>query len=295
MDKDKAKFLLQSFRPDGADASDPEFAEALALAAADRELGDWLAKERATDAAFAAMLNEVKIPEDLRENLFAAFAGEAVNGELDETDASFAGALSSIAAPEGLRDQILNAMNAEAEAKRVVPMAPSASSRVSNWLMTAAVAAAVVLGAFVALNFPAENRVSPALVERSMIGFFEADYSLDQLGSDHGPLKKWLASNDLPTPGVMPVGLESSPSLGCKEIEIAGKPASLICFDSEEGVVHLVVLNRADVETALPALANADCIGCKKSGWSRVSWEQDDKALILLGEMEPENLRKVVF
>ena len=54
MDKEQAKFILQSFRPDGADAQDPDFAEALALAAQDRELGDWLASERAQDAAFAA-------------------------------------------------------------------------------------------------------------------------------------------------------------------------------------------------------------------------------------------------
>ena len=45
MDKEHAKFLLQSYRPDGADAQDSDFAEALQLAAEDRDLGEWLANE----------------------------------------------------------------------------------------------------------------------------------------------------------------------------------------------------------------------------------------------------------
>ncbi len=39
MDKERAKFVLQSFRPDGADVDDIDFAEALVLATKDRELG----------------------------------------------------------------------------------------------------------------------------------------------------------------------------------------------------------------------------------------------------------------
>ena len=53
MDKEQARFILQSFRPDGADAKDPDFAEALAVAAEDRELGDWLAAERALPASIS--------------------------------------------------------------------------------------------------------------------------------------------------------------------------------------------------------------------------------------------------
>ena len=56
MDKERARFVLSCFRPDGADAGDPDFAEALRMAAGDRELGEWLARERAQDAAFAQAL-----------------------------------------------------------------------------------------------------------------------------------------------------------------------------------------------------------------------------------------------
>ena len=112
MDKTEAQFILQSFRPDGADARDPAFAEALALAAQDRELGEWLARERATDAAFSAALAEVEIPDVLRNQILAVLSGEA-GGEFSEMDAAFVEALASVQAPAGLRDQILAAMSAE--------------------------------------------------------------------------------------------------------------------------------------------------------------------------------------
>jgi len=47
MDKEKAQFILTSFRANGKDSADADFQEALKLAVEDRELGEWLADERA--------------------------------------------------------------------------------------------------------------------------------------------------------------------------------------------------------------------------------------------------------
>ena len=88
MDKEQAKFILQSFRPDGADAQDPDFADALAVAAEDRELGEWLAEERAQDASFAAALASVEIPEALRENILGVLRGEDRAEDYSEMDAA---------------------------------------------------------------------------------------------------------------------------------------------------------------------------------------------------------------
>lgn len=76
MDKEQARFILRSYRPDGADVSDPDFAEALALAMENRELGEWLASERAFDAAFAAALGSVDLPEHLHAEIVACLAVE---------------------------------------------------------------------------------------------------------------------------------------------------------------------------------------------------------------------------
>ena len=76
MDEDRARFILRSFRPDGADVDDHDFAEALAMAMEHRELGEWLAEERAFDGAFAKALCSVELPENLRDDIFGCLAGE---------------------------------------------------------------------------------------------------------------------------------------------------------------------------------------------------------------------------
>ena len=42
MDREQARFILRSFRPDGADSGNPDFEEALSVATVDGELGAWL-------------------------------------------------------------------------------------------------------------------------------------------------------------------------------------------------------------------------------------------------------------
>jgi uncharacterized membrane protein YbaN (DUF454 family) len=71
MDNDEAKFILRAYRPSGADAADPKFADALAQAKRDPSLGKWLADEQALDQAIAAKLQRVAVPSDLRESILA--------------------------------------------------------------------------------------------------------------------------------------------------------------------------------------------------------------------------------
>ncbi|MFZ9937660.1 MAG: hypothetical protein ACO3JG_11485, partial [Luteolibacter sp.] len=113
MDKDQAKFILRSFRPDGADADDRDFAAALALALEDRELGEWLADERALDAGFAAALASIAVPEALRREVLDCLARRSDDFPVaeDEHDAAMTGALASIQPPAVLRAEILTAMN----------------------------------------------------------------------------------------------------------------------------------------------------------------------------------------
>ena len=67
MNDNEAKFLLRAFRPDGRDARDPLFAEALSQAAKNPPLRAWLEREQAFDRAVAAKLRNVQTPSGLRE------------------------------------------------------------------------------------------------------------------------------------------------------------------------------------------------------------------------------------
>jgi len=71
MNNDEAKFILAAYRPDGRDANDARFADAIAQAERDPELRAWWERQRAFDAQVAAKLAEVMPPPGLRESILA--------------------------------------------------------------------------------------------------------------------------------------------------------------------------------------------------------------------------------
>ena len=68
---DQAKLLLSAYRPGGADASDPAFAEALAQAQRDPELRAWLEESQQFDQTIANKLRAVAVPPTLRNMILA--------------------------------------------------------------------------------------------------------------------------------------------------------------------------------------------------------------------------------
>lgn len=71
MNNQEAKFILSAYRPNGSDGHDPAFGDALRQAQTDPELGAWLGRARAHDAAVAGKLAEVPMPAGLRESILA--------------------------------------------------------------------------------------------------------------------------------------------------------------------------------------------------------------------------------
>src|SRR5690349_1496751 len=67
----EVKLLLSGFRPEGQDASDPIFANALREVAQDPQLRTWFAEAQAFDRAVADRLGEVAPPEELRAAILA--------------------------------------------------------------------------------------------------------------------------------------------------------------------------------------------------------------------------------
>jgi len=64
-----ASFLLGACRPNGSDASDPEFSEAMAQASRDPDLKAWFEDQRHFDSAFAAHIQSLSVPADLRSRI----------------------------------------------------------------------------------------------------------------------------------------------------------------------------------------------------------------------------------
>jgi hypothetical protein len=234
-----------------------DFTEALALATENRELGEWLAQERAFDASFANALASVTLPETLRHDILGCLAGE--RGDFpqaeDEVDAAMIGALASVQPPAQLRREILTAMERSSSA---------AFPPKSLWwrLALPTAAAAGVALAFTLTQNAGEKpsavnagRVPVDVVQAGFIRAYQSPlFSLDETRDDHGELIDHLKSRKLPCPGCLPPGLVGVKSIGCRELVIDGKRGSLVCFDeSENGVVHLVIFRREDVDGELPA------------------------------------------
>ncbi len=309
MDKEEARFILRCFRPDGADAENSDFAQALGWAAKDRELGEWLARERARDAGFAKALGRVTIPETLREEILSALAlerGEAAI-EMDDFDTAMAGALARLGPPAGMRGEVIAAM-----ARTIRPRRPWWA----GWRVAVPLAAAA--GVMLAFVFSGPDTVSVSdapvagpppereeggivpvsmpisVVEEGFIREFESPgFTLDLTDPDHHALFNHLKAAKLPCPNTcLPKGLKKIPGLGCRELHIEGKRGALVCFKQEDDVVHLVVFKRCDVKCRLPKRERPD-IG-KHGKWTVARWADREWVFLLMGEgdkgVNPERL-----
>jgi hypothetical protein len=71
MNNEEAKFILQGYRPNGADAGDAAFRAALEQVQRDPALREWFARQQAFDAAVSSKLNAMPAPAGLREAILA--------------------------------------------------------------------------------------------------------------------------------------------------------------------------------------------------------------------------------
>jgi hypothetical protein len=275
VDKEQARFILQSFRPDGSDCSDPEFAEALKLAHEDLELGQWLTRERTFDAAFAAALSEVKLPVELCKNILTGLAIERgdIPQATDRVDAAMIGALASIEPEPSLRGQILAAMECTPSAEH---------PRRSVWRRAAlplAAAAGIALAWFVTRQEepqPGIARNTPLPVEVVETGFIR-DVESPRFNPDD------LKERKPPCTCCLPRGLANATGIGCREWVIAGKSASLVRFgEGEYGVVHLIIFRREDVGGELPQRQSPTFSQC--GNWAVARWADEDRVYCLLGD-----------
>ncbi|MDG1357381.1 MAG: hypothetical protein P8P36_04230 [Akkermansiaceae bacterium] len=298
MDKKQAQFILQSYRPDGSDALDADFTDALCLAANDSELGEWLAVECAEDASFAAALSDVEIPVELRQQIIEMMDMDQVYaqvhelGEEDPLDKIFMNAVDQLQPPRGLRDQLLTAMHVEHAQQTVTPLTGQKRwiGKVSSMV---AVAAAVVVGAFWAYELTPLAPSSDQLFESHQVqhhagNFLQASFEYDVEDDDPERIHSWLVNRELPTPTNIPQGLKKLSCAGCKEIKLPGaKRASMVCYSENASAnIYLIIVNNADIlDRGLPTLSELrikDCYHCKVTNCSCARWQDAHNTYILL-------------
>jgi hypothetical protein len=328
MDREQARFVLRSFRPDGADSRDPDFEEALAVAADDRELGEWLAVEREQDASVAASLKNLTIPSNLRSSILAALKADAAGNEsgsgapvvdttenLSDQASSPAGSLVFEGPPEELKEQTLTVLKVEIAGK---PMAVAAaggqpaeevSMREQGWLKAAVAAVLLVLGAFVAFELTSSSfgpregqgetialRVleNEAIAEVVRQGIFPLQSGRLQ---EH---QAWIRENNAPGFDLdeLPEGILEGKPVGCRIFMMGAARISHLCFDKDGSRVHLAVLGSENLDPEdlekLRKSGGTRCRQCSNTGVSVASWQGKDQIYLLLGKLKEKELRELL-
>lgn len=300
MDKEQARFILGSFRPGIDEVDDSDFTQALALAATNRELGEWLSKERAMDEAFAIALCGIPLPETLREDIIGCLHGDRHGlPEADsDHDARMIGALASVRVPSSLRQQILSAMERSSEVPDRVT-ARAEHSRWRRWSMPLAAAAGVAF-AMILTHQPDQRSIARSssklplqVVQAGFIDTYKSPFfHLDVKKDKPEALVEELKSRSLPCPCCLPPGLNGVKSIGCREMEINGKHGSLICFEQDDvGIVHLVIFRRDDIDGQCSDIK--DPCTERMGEWSVARWQNSENIFILIGKTTPETLKKL--
>ncbi len=303
MDKKHAKFILESFRPDGADASNPDFSEALQLAAEDRELGLWLSQERAHDAAFSEALGSVDIPDGLRDEILAVIDQEdgASTEEIStELDAIFVSAMAHVSPPAGLRNQILSAMEVEHESAEKKAVASKVVKFPTRWLNIAAIAALLVLGTIFwtsTLNSQGGNQIDMHLVQLESGRLLNVSNELGITDKSLTSVNSWLANEGLPEASTIPQGLISMDTEGGKRMILDnGVEASMVFFkEKEQKGFYLMVLKVDSVEDfaelqSMSQVSIRACKSCPVTHFNVVTWKDADKAYMLLSKQKEEEM-----
>ena len=182
--------------------------------------------------------------------------------------------------PAGLRESILQ--NAKRPAKRSF-----------RWVLPvlAAAAAAVVVGW--TMLWPV-NSSMPGWQAESLAAVTKVEYGVsrvDHLSRDIEAIKRMLVADQSPTPVRLPGTVGTMPVLACKRIRVAGRPASIICFEIEPGTeAHLVVVDNTGLSDLPPQLQPQ----FKTSkNWNMASWSDGSQTFLLATTADEAALKKL--
>jgi hypothetical protein len=194
-------------------------------------------------------------------------------------DEQVAGAFAA-SIPAGLRESILQ--NARRPAKRSY-----------RWILPTLAAAAAAVVAGWTILWPVSNSM-PGWQADSLAAVTKVEYGIskvDHMSRDFEAIKKMLVADDSPTPDRLPGKVGTMNVLACKRIQIAGRTASIICFEIQPGKeAHLVVMDNTGL-TDLPPQLQPQFKASKN--WNMASWSDGSQTFLLATTADEAVLKKL--
>ncbi|HEY3931775.1 MAG TPA: hypothetical protein VGM58_05340 [Verrucomicrobiae bacterium] len=257
MNREEAKLILQSYRPGGQDAGDPQFAEALALAKSDVELAAWFADQQKFDTFASRKLKSVAVPPDLKAKILA--------------------------------DAI------PAWQKIVELPAPAWWQNLFRSPVSWAVAAIVVIYLSLAIFLkPQENSARFADYSAQMVSAAVNDTNhVDIENSDMKQVVAWLGEHHGENKFVLPVALNGKTGLvGCRVLDWHGQRVSMLCYGlNGAGHVDLFVAE-AKIFPDAPPIDQPQF--ASSGGMPTASWSHDGMVYLMVGHSADADLKKLL-
>jgi hypothetical protein len=254
MDNQQAKFILQAYRPNGKDAQDPFFKEALEQAQRDPGLGEWFAAERTCDGAICAKLEEVPIPADLKTTIL---------------------------------------MSHSMSGKRFPSLSTILEWLSPKPAMAFAFAACVAIGLLALGLFNLKGPSTSGSFQDSVAHFAATqDLTPKHMTADMKEIRTWLAEKDGPSQFNLPKSIEELASIGCQVADLDGQKVSIVCFwvnQENKEAVHLFVADRFKIKNPPPY--NAPPVYAKNGKIVTASWSDSKYAYTLTGEGDENYLK----
>jgi len=251
MNREEAKFILSSLRPEEAAEPDPHLREALRRAEGDEELQNWLEDRCEFDRALGAKLGEVQPPADLRSSILT---GVKVSRPASRRRL---GTLLAVAA--GIAVAFLS---------------------LSHWKPTSPQPIA-----------DRGDPAGSDAFRREMVTMIRQVNSVDRMTSSEAEVRQWFRSHSGDPDFTMPAELKRSSLTGCHLLDWRGGTASLICFRARDGggaiPVHLVVVPSERVPDVAPDPPEL----VREGGWITALWRDDDRVYLMASPAEEERFR----
>jgi hypothetical protein len=256
VNRDEAKIILQLYRPNTADADDPQIAEALSLAKGDLELARWLEEHCARQNSLREKFRQIKIPAGLKEQIISEQA--------------------ALSKKNSRREKILlvAALTAIVVALAFIvsfyfPPGGNGNQAVANTL---------------------------ANYQNQMAGTAMSGYGMNFPTNDLTQIRAYLAQNAAPSDYTLPAPLEKTATTGCAIEGWQDKKVTMICFRTgkplppgQQGDLWLFVVDRTSVKGATD---DASPQFAKVNQLATATWAQDGKLYLLATEGDEQALRK---
>jgi len=285
MNHQEAKNILQLYRPNGADANDSDFAEALQLAEENEALKAWFESEVAFDQAFAGKLTAITPPAGFRERILAEAPRQ--DQELNSQKVVWwqSAAPWSAAAcflllgiigillfknPEQLRPDSQTAITSNVSKQAQPALQPALSSTISKQAKSSVPA----LAHYVATMTAHAKNIS----------------RLDYRGNELAALRAFLDEQQSPVPSTIPVKISALPGIGCVSLSYENQPVSMICFRGDK-VYHLYVT----ANQGLPIADNSsDPVYHQSGSQSSATWIKNEQLYMLTVEGSKNDLAQLL-